>query len=234
MINADDPFFGHWCALAAPHRTISFGLNENADVRGEWKIRREGGSDITLHTPAGSIAVSFALPGEHNVMNALAVSAAALGAGATLAEIKKGLEEMQAVPGRVQQKRAVNGATLIDDTYNANPASFKAAINVLAAFSGTRILVMGDMAELGAEAQALHEQIGKHARAAGIDGLYAVGEKSFFAANAFGVEGHHFETREALVAALENVLQPDVTVLVKGSRSARMEHVVAALIESGV
>jgi UDP-N-acetylmuramoyl-tripeptide--D-alanyl-D-alanine ligase len=229
VINADDFYAPLWRELAGTHKVIRFGLANEAEVTAKWQPKGMG-SHMVIVTPQGLIEVEFALPGQHNVMNALAATAACLAMGVKLSAIQAGLKNVKAVPGRSQLKSGRGGATLIDDTYNANPASLQAALNVLSACKGRRILVMGDMAELGEESQALHEQIGRQAAQSGIDGLYATGEFSRSAVQSFGKNGHHFNTQEDLISALQSLLGPDVTLLIKGSRSARMEQVVAALI----
>ncbi|PZP55609.1 MAG: UDP-N-acetylmuramoyl-tripeptide--D-alanyl-D-alanine ligase, partial [Azospira oryzae] len=143
--------------------------------------------------------------------------------------IGSGLAKFRGIPGRLTRVAAIHGATLIDDTYNDNPDSVKAALAVLAAVPGTRLFVLGDMGELGASTVPLHEEIGRVARDARIDGLYALGEHSRHAVRAYGPGARHFERIEELLAEVENRLAPDVTVLVKGSRFMRMERVVQGL-----
>ncbi len=230
VINADDPFAGLWRGLNRERKVVTFGLEQEADVSAEW----EGGTDgsrLELHTWRGEEHVALPLAGRHNVMNALAATAAALAAGVELSAIREGLEAMTPVAGRLEHKRTAGGIPIIDDSYNANPASLGAALKVLAMAEGVRCLVMGDMGELGEEAVWLHQRIGEMARTEGIDRLYAVGELSRAAVLAFGSGGRHFDDREALIAALRKDLQKGMTVLVKGSRSMRMEQVVNALMD---
>ena len=163
-------------------------------------------------------------------MNALAATACALAAGIALPAIKAGLENVKPAPGRMRQYQLANNVRVIDDTYNANPFSLQAAINTLATFSGKKILVMGDMRELGENAAQLHVETGEKAKTAGIDYLFAVGDLSQKASEAFGKNAQHFSDKEKLVAALMPYLEKDVTVLVKGSRSMRMEKVLAGII----
>jgi len=226
VINADDDYCDMWRWLADARRIITFGLDHEADVRGKWDAR----GPLHIVTSEGSMNAELKLLGRHNAMNALAATAAALAAGADLAAIKAGLEGLRPVAGRLQTKPGINGARLIDDTYNANPASLAAALAVLAEFDGERYLALGDMAELGDEAESLHAAAGQQARELGINCLYAVGEHARFAAEAFGAEGRHFETQASLVERLRVDLHANVTLLVKGSRSSRMENVVNALI----
>ncbi len=233
IINADDVFADSWREQAGAHRVLSFALDAEADVRGRW--RAEGALQIT--TPQGKLSVSLPLSGRHNAMNALAATAAALAAGAVLADIRSGLESLSPVPGRLCWKAGVNGARILDDTYNANPASLLAALEVLADIPGERCLALGDMAELGDEAEALHASAGRRAFDAGVTRLYAVGELSRFAVDAFseldGGQAWHFACQELLVERLQADLRAGCTLLVKGSRSAHMEHVVDALTEGG-
>jgi UDP-N-acetylmuramoyl-tripeptide--D-alanyl-D-alanine ligase len=178
------------------------------------------------------VKLQLALLGEHNVMNALAAIAAAQAAGIKLTRIKAGLEAMQPVVGRLQLKAGIHGSRIIDDTYNANPASLAAAIEVLAGFAGKHILVLGDMGELGDEAKELHAEAGRFAKAHGVDRLYTVGPMAAAAANAFGKGAQQCDNHEEASNVLNQELAADVTALVKGSRLSQMEHVVQRL-ESG-
>ncbi len=231
IVNADDVFAELWRGQTGAHRVLSFALDAEADVHGQW--RADDALQIT--TPQGKLSVSLPLPGRHNAMNALAATAAALAAGAVLADIRSGLESLSPVPGRLCWKAGTNGARILDDTYNANPASLLAALEVLAGMSGERFLALGDMAELGDEAEALHASAGRHAFDAGVTRLYAVGELSRFAVDAFtelgGGQAWHLATQGLLIERLQTDLQAGCTLLVKGSRSAHMEYVVDALTE---
>jgi len=232
LINADDPFAPLWRELAAGHRVMTFGLREPADIAAAARLDGAG-AQMSLRLPDGEQPVRLALLGRHNVQNALAAAAAAAALGIDRRAIAAGLAQMRPVAGRLAPRPGSQGAHLIDDSYNANPASLGAALEVLAACEGRRYLVLGDMAELGAEAEALHRRAGEQARAAGIDRLYATGRLSRLAAERFGSGGHFFAHQEALIEALRSELSPEVTVLVKGSRAARMERVVAALGAGG-
>lgn len=225
IINADDDYAELWRSLAGGCSIISFGMESNADVQGELGTDRS----LTLFTPKGEITVSLPLTGRHNAMNALAATAAAIAAGASLSDVKAGLESMQSVPGRLQWKQGVKGARILDDTYNANPASLEAALNVLADCDTDRYLALGDMAELGVKSAEYHQQAGRQARAVGVHRLYAVGEQSRHAVTAFGDDAQHFAKQEQLVSRLREDLHDNVTLLVKGSRSAHMERVVDAV-----
>ena len=228
IVNADDPFAPLWRELAGRRRILEFAIDAPADVRAEWRQERSG-SRVALATPAGSMELYLALPGRHNVANAAAAAAAAIAVGATLEAVTEGLERMRPVPGRLEVKPVGGDVCLIDDTYNANPASLEAALEVLAAFPGRHWLVLGDMAELGDAAPEFHRQAAERVRAHGVDKLLTVGELSRLTTTRFGAGAEHFESMDALVAALADSLAPDTTVLVKGSRSMGMERVVAAL-----
>ena len=232
IINADDRFASLWCELAKNNNQLSFGLHQSADVSACWQAG-DGGSDMQVTTPDGEFQCKLALLGEHNVMNALAAIAAAQAADIPLAAIKGGLEAMQPVPGRLQLKPGINGSRIIDDTYNANPASLVAAIQVLAGFAGKKILVLGDMGELGEDALSLHAEAGRVAKTGGIDALYTVGAMSKAAAQAFGKGAQHFADQTNAITALLPELTPNVTVLLKGSRLSHMERVVDALVQGG-
>jgi len=181
-------------------------------------------------TPAGEARVALPLPGRHNVMNALAATTLALGAGVALEAIRDGLDGARQVPGRQIAHTLASGAVLIDDSYNANPGSVEAAIAALATAGGESWLVLGDMAELGEGAELLHAQVGDSARNRKIARLYTVGTKSRAAARAFGNDARHFENQDALLQALRNDLHPGVRALIKGSRSSAMDRIVAALL----
>jgi UDP-N-acetylmuramoyl-tripeptide--D-alanyl-D-alanine ligase len=232
IVNADDAYADYWVGLNRGRRVIRFGLSASAEVSAAWSGDASG-SALELRTPLGAASVTLHLPGVHNVRNALAAVAAAIAAGATLENIVAGLQQAQGAPGRMQGKRGLGGARVIDDTYNANPASVRAAIDVLAACGGRRVLALGDLGELGGDAAELHRGVGEYAARAGIDALYTVGKLSANASSVFPRERGHFETQDALIAALRPQLGADLTLLVKGSRSARMENVVDGLVEEG-
>jgi len=171
------------------------------------------------------------LLGWHNARNALAAAAAAWSVGCGAEQIKEGLEQVQPIDGRLQPRQGRRQAHVIDDSYNANPASLRCAIQVLARKTGLRILVIGDMAELGSEAESFHRAAGQYAREKGIDQLLTTGTLASLTAEEFGIGGSHYDNCDALSDALSDLLGPQVNVLVKGSRGARMERVVEALIE---
>lgn len=229
VLNLDDKAFGIWKIRAGLRQVLSFALsNSDADFHAS-KLGRDarGCPSFTLNCALGTASVQLNLLGTHNVANALASAAAASALGVPLVSIKAGLENVQPVKGRAVAQLATNGARVIDDTYNANPTSMCAAIDILAAFSGRTVLVLGDIGELGEWAEQGHRDVGAYA-AGKIDALYAVGPNMAHAVAAFGANGQHFADQASLIAAVS--AEPgNTTILIKGSRSAAMENVVAAL-----
>ncbi|MGN6512372.1 MAG: UDP-N-acetylmuramoyl-tripeptide--D-alanyl-D-alanine ligase, partial [Lysobacteraceae bacterium] len=232
VINADDAFGPYFAQRAHGRRLVRFGLDASADVTARALRLDADGSAFTLCTPQGEVEVALALPGRHNVLNALAAASLALGAGAPLEAIRDGLAAARAVAGRLVTHRLAGGALLIDDSYNANPGSLAAAIDTLAGAPGERWLVLGDMRELGADAQALHAEAGRRARAAGITRLLTLGPLSAAASEAFGEGARHFDSHAAVAGAVRAALHPGLRVLVKGSRGSAMDRVVHLLLES--
>ncbi len=230
IINVDDPQAALWRDLNRERQIITFGFGSEADVRGQ-SAPHGFGSELALHTQQGEATLHLPLPGRHNAGNALAATAACLAAGVPLAAIVRGLEQFNNVKGRLDRKLAMHGAMLIDDSYNANPDSMRAAIDVLSTLPGRRIFVLGDMGEVGEAAGQLHDEIGGYAKSQGIEHLFALGEKSLAAVHNFDGGARHFTSVDALVSALKPLLDKETTVLVKGSRFMRMERVVAAIEE---
>jgi len=228
IINADDAFAGLWSSMASPRPTISFGLNAAADVCAEW-TGDISGSDVDLMTPAGTASLRLALPGRHNVMNALAATAASLALDVALENIVRGLAAVRPVGGRWQVQPGINGAQLIDDTYNANPASLQVALDLLSETDVETWLVLGDMGELGEEGERLHRKVGELARRARVQHLFALGGLAVKAAESFGNGAETFADMHVLNARLKELARAGVIILVKGSRAMRMERVVAAL-----
>ncbi len=235
VINADDEFVSLWRG-STPARVVTFGVRQRADFTATDVRASVGAHGFRTHfrlsAPQGSAAIELSLGGAHNVANALAAAAAAAAAGATLEHIAAGLAAVRAVPGRLQFKQSASGAWLIDDSYNANPSSMRAAIEVLATLSGRKWLVLGDMGELGAFAADAHTDIGEFARAQGIERLYATGPLMQRAVESFGAGARWYGAAAELTAALHEALRgagPEVRLLVKGSRSSRLERVVEAL-----
>lgn len=242
VVNADDRFAPLWLTMIGTRPIIRFGLDQEADVSVvPGTERMEIGDTLamgfTLRTPAGDIPISMQLCGRHNLLNACAAAATAVAVGADVADIQRGLASLQAVKGRLQLKVVAPGVRVLDDTYNANPTSLRAALQVLAVAPGNKVLVLGDMGELGAGAEELHGDMGEAARAAGVEQLFTLGELSRFTAERFGADARHFSAREELISALRNVVNTrgdeTLTLLVKGSRRMAMEQVVAALADDG-
>ncbi len=234
VINADDAYAGLWKKLAQRdgecNRIVSFGFAAHAEVRAEDLLSTVDGNLFTLLTPDGSATVKLPLPGRHNIANALAAAAAGHALGLSVDTIASGLQNVERPKGRVVIHTTASGARLIDDSYNANPTSLAAAMALLAKEPGQRVLVLGDMAELGPTADALHARAGIEAKALGLNSLLTLGPRSAHAAKTFGIGGRAFDSLDELVVALKPQLKPLTTVLVKGSRSARMERVVTALL----
>jgi len=229
VINADDAYAGLWQGLAGTRSRLTFGLARPADVSATWCVEH-GRTRMVLLTPEGSVEASMALLGRHNVMKALAASAAALAVGASVEAIRTGLARVAPIGGRLEPRSGRRETRIIDDTYNANPGSLRAALEVLAEYPGAHWLVLGDMAELGANASDYHREAGTLARVLGVERLFAIGEFTRETVDTFGEGGQHFASRTELAEALADELAPEVTVLVKGSRSMRMEEVIAALL----
>ncbi len=233
VVNADDAFAPFFAERAGAHRVLRFGLEASADVTASAIVLAEAGSRFRLHAPQGKAEVALQLPGRHNVLNALAAASLALAAGIALPRVAEGLQQARPVAGRQVAHALPGGAVLVDDSYNANPGSLAAAIAALAAAGEEGWLVLGDMRELGPDAQALHAQAGTRAREAGLKRLYALGPLSAAAAAAFGEGGRHFDSHAALAAALEADLHAGVRCLVKGSRGSAMDKIVTALLKRG-
>jgi len=231
---ADDAYASIWRVAATGNPILDFALHDaERQVEAQVTGRLHGG-ELAIDTPSGAVTVRLRALGEHNARNALAAAAAALAAGIELAAIKQGLESFEPVKGRLQVRQAdvgsLAGARVVDDTYNANPDSMRAAIDVLAAQPAPRVLVIGDMGEVGDEGPAFHREIGAYARERGIDALFALGDASRDACTAYGDTARHFGDVGALVAALLAAgYGAQATVLVKGSRYMKMERVVDAL-----
>ena len=228
IINADDLFSDYMKKISGEYKVLTFGVKSKADVTCNWESGIDG-SNLYVTTPEGDCKINLKLLGFHNVMNALASITASIAAGISLQQIVKGLEDLKPVNGRLQIKQGLNNSRVIDDTYNANPASLLAALNVLHDFSGKRFLALGDMGELGANADKLHIDAGIHAKESGVDSLYSFGKLAAKAAKEFGGNGFCYDKHEDMIDALRDELSQDVTLLVKGSRSMHMENVVNAL-----
>jgi len=237
VINADDVYAGYWRKVATARRILTFGVHAQADFMAkdsEQSIERgEFATRFTLECPLGQRAITLKTGGAHNISNALAAAAAASAAGASLEEIALGLADFRAVAGRLQLKAGARGSWIIDDSYNANPSSVRAGLEVLRSLPGATWLVLGDMAELGEFAADSHAHMGAYARDCGIKRLFAVGPQSSRAVETFGSGAEWFADADSLIRRLQAELAPGVTVLVKGSRVNRLERVVNALAGGG-
>jgi UDP-N-acetylmuramoyl-tripeptide--D-alanyl-D-alanine ligase len=220
----DEEYTSLWEAYANKRRVCSFGLKASCDISAQWQAE-DFGSQIMISAPDTQFKVRLSAAGVHNVRNALAACAAAMAVGIDATSIARGLESFSPVAGRLQRKTAASGALVIDDTYNANPDSVRAAIDVLAAAPAPRTLVLGDMGEVGSEGVAFHEEIGAYAHAHRIDRLFTLGTLARHATQAFGQGAVHFDDMDKLTAVITGV-PAGASILVKGSRFMQMERVV--------
>jgi len=232
IINADDAYYSLWLEMikktSKSINVVSFGLNQNADVSANWQATGQG-CKLEVRTAQAEFDIELKLLGQHNVQNALAAVAAAIAAGVSIDNIRAGLSAMHAVPGRLELKTGINGSRIIDDTYNANPTSLSAAIHVLKDFPGAHYLALGDMGELGTDAKKIHQQVGIDAKNEGVKQLYSVGVMAAEAAQTFGENAFVFDAHPPAINKIQNDLNSNVTLLVKGSRLSHMEYVVDAL-----
>jgi len=231
ILNADDQYAAYWGGLAGAHRIFRFSAQAKAgaDVRASRVVLVDGCAAFRLELPGEAVDVRLSVPGVQQVANALAAAAVAYVLGVPAADIARALAAIEAQAGRMQRRTGAGGALILDDTYNANPGSVRAAIDTLAGFRGTRVLVIGNMAELGADAALLHHGVGVHARECGIDHLFVTGPHATEVARGFDKGAGVYAERESLARALATFDVPGNVILVKGSRSAGMEAVVAAL-----
>ncbi|MEA3173120.1 MAG: UDP-N-acetylmuramoyl-tripeptide--D-alanyl-D-alanine ligase [Gammaproteobacteria bacterium] len=238
IINADDAYAGYWRGVATAGRIITFGVHAEADFKARNVIqgieRGEFATRFMLSCPLGEHLITLKAGGAHNIGNALAAAAAASAAGASLDEIVAGLADFRAVSGRLQLKSGTRGSWIIDDSYNANPSSVRAGLEVLRSLSSVNWLVLGDMAELGESAEDSHAHMGRYARECGVKRMFAIGPLSTRAVETFGSGGEWFSDVDSLTRRLQSELSTGVTVLVKGSRINRLERVVQALTGGGV
>lgn len=233
VLNADDEYYQYWLTLVEDIDVLSFGLGEDADIRADQIETGSGQNHFTLHLLETTLELTLPLAGEHNVRNACAAAAIASALDVSAEQIKAGLESIDPVSGRLAPLPGMRGATLFDDSYNANPVSVIAAAEFLASLPGESWFVLGDMFELGDDAQRMHAEVGGSMREAGVDRLFAHGEMSRHAADDFGDQAQWYESLEALVDDVSDRLETGVNVLVKGSRGMRMERVVEALRGDG-
>lgn len=228
VINVDDAYASLWRGMADGRPVRTFGIDHTADVSG--KVRQHGLEiAIELAAPEGNAALTLSIPGRHNARNAVAAAAACLAAGIPMSAVVAGLEAFSGVKGRLQRRVGKLGAEILDDTYNANPDSVRAGIDVLAATIGRKLLVLGDMGEIGEASGQYHDEIGGYAKSQGIDRLFALGDQAQLAVRNFGEGAKHYCNVDKLIAAVEKELGPETTVLVKGSRFMKMERVADAL-----
>ena len=231
VLNADDRYFDYWSKLVEDTQMITFGIDAEADVHARNIVAEADRSSFDLLTPIGQIDITLPLSGRHNVRNACAAAAIAVAVGLDIADIKAGLESVKPVEGRLRRLAGVNGATVYDDSYNANPLSVVAAAEFLASLPGENVMVLGDMGELGDDAARLHAETGSQVRDAGISRLLATGELSRNTVEAFGQGASWHADIDDLATRLKAELGEGVNVLVKGSRFMRMERVVEALLD---
>lgn len=235
ILNADDQFFGLWKEMANRRKVISFGFSSQADIRAELSSVRtrskEFGTCFDVDYLTARYSFSTNLAGKHNISNCLAAAGAGIAAGMSMDQILVGLSLVRPVSGRLRPVRGIAGATIVDDSYNANPSSFQAALEVLTGFPGKHWLILGTFAELGQQSARFHEELGQQAKSAGIESLFAVGPDTRKAVDAFGEAGIYFEDQADLIGAVKKLIDKDVVVLVKGSRSQHMDLIVAALSE---
>ncbi len=230
VVNLDDDFADFWKQRIDTAQIVTFGINTDADVRAE-NIELSAYSVIfNLCANNQTQTISLPVAGAHNVANALAAAAAAIAAGLSISEIAQGLTNFTGVASRLNRSSGINGCTVIDDSYNANPEAMMAAIDVLAMQAGNHILVVGDMGELGEKADQFHFEIGQYAKQNKVSRLLAVGELSRHAISGFGDDGEWFSSQQELISSLTNSIKQSDVVLVKGSRSAAMENVVIKIM----
>jgi UDP-N-acetylmuramoyl-tripeptide--D-alanyl-D-alanine ligase len=231
VINADDAFAAYWQSLNECRKQVTFGMDKPAMIQAKAvSLDSDGYPTFTLVTPKGEAKIRLQQLGMHNVRNALAAATAAFAAEIALGDIAKGLAAEPPAKMRMVSSLGYQKAHVLDDTYNANPLAMQTALQLLVTKPGKRIMVMGDMGELGPEAPTWHAKMGEVAKNLGVDALYAVGPLSKNAVQQFGAAAYHFTDKPSLIAALRDVLDANTYVLVKGSRSAGMEQVVQGIL----
>lgn len=235
VINRDDPYFDYWKSLVDNRKILSFGFHDRSDLTAKsietGIVDNRFMTTFQLVSAEGSAECVLQLAGRHNVANALAAAAATQALGISLEQIVSGLKTLQPVTGRLQPLIGRKGNVVIDDTYNANAVSLKAAVDVLTGLHGEPWLVLGAFGELGPESLEIHREMGEMIKASGVARLFAVGEDTRATVDSFGKGAAFFETQEQLIASLIQELKGEETILVKGSRRQRMEKVVAALVD---
>ncbi|MGD9107855.1 MAG: UDP-N-acetylmuramoyl-tripeptide--D-alanyl-D-alanine ligase [Gammaproteobacteria bacterium] len=231
VLNADDQCYEFWEKHAGNHNIMSFSLENSSNVMAKNLNLNQNSSEFILRTNSDEIEITLPLLGKHNVLNALAAATACLASGISLFNIKKGLEAVSAEEKRLQIVQTKQGAQILNDCYNANPASLQAAVDVLVTYPGRKILVLGDMQELSINAEDLHAEAGEYAKKAGVDEALVIGELTKHFALAFGAKAQHFANKEDLVRYLQTLLAKDTTILVKGSRSMKLEEIVTKILQ---
>ena len=229
IINADDRFVNYWLGRSKKLKNFTFGMNKNADVNGSVKME-SGRQIVRVELPNEYLDIKLNLIGNHNAANAVAAATAAWVCGVGSDTIRAGLESIKAQPGRLETLPGPFNSSVIDDSYNCNPESLKAAIKTISSFSGPKVLILGDMAELGDGSERFHSEAGRQALEAGIDHLFTFGSLASHAAKSFGENAKHCSSFDDLISQTKGIISSDLTILVKGSRSARMEQVVNVLI----
>lgn len=229
ILNAEDEFYQYWLSLVDDIEILSFGLGEGADVHADHIVAEKGTTSFRLHLPAAVVDLTLPLAGIHNVRNACAAAAVATALGVSPEQIRNAFESIEPVAGRLQPVAGRNGAVVYDDSYNANPESVCAAGDFLATLSGRNWLVLGDMFELGENADQLHFDTGKALADCRVDRVFAIGDLSKHTIRGFGDDGEWFASIDDLTASVMADISADVNILIKGSRGMRMERVVEAL-----
>lgn len=230
IVNRDEPYSDYFIRSCVDAKLVTFSLSSGADYFATDIKLLPQSTEFVLHTPFGVTNICLPIPGMHNISNALAAASLAGSLGVNLEKIRAGLDHFSTITGRMQIKHHASGAVIIDDTYNANPRSLTAAMEVLSQYAGKTCLILGDMGELGSEAAELHYQMGEKAKKLGIDFLFTVGKLSEQATKGFGVGATHLSSQAAVIETTTKLLNKEITILVKGSRSAGMEKIVNGLI----
>ena len=234
ILNANDAHFHYWRRIAHSRKWLSFGLIDHAQVRATSICFQCHDQHFVTHfdlqTPQGNVSIHLSLAGRHNVLNALAATAASLVLGCSLSQVKQGLERMKPISGRMELCRGRKGNLIINDVYNANTSSLAVALEVLLECSGDRWVVLGAFGELGRDSERLHIQMAEMLKEAGVKKLYALGAETQLTVEAFGENAQHFESHQALLDTLMPLLEGTETLLIKGSRAQRMEHITTALV----
>jgi UDP-N-acetylmuramoyl-tripeptide--D-alanyl-D-alanine ligase len=233
IINADDKYSKYWKDVASKYKQISFGIENKADITASeisFDVTN-GRTSFVINFPEKIISTSIPLSGVHNVQNSIAAAACCIAAGIPVLDIIKGLENIEPISGRMQLITTKNGIRILNDTYNANPASLNAGLQVLSNYIGIRWLILGDMRELGKNSAEYHRQAGENAREFGVQRLYALGDLSQYALEGFGNGAFHFSNAEDLISAVKQNISSEITIMVKGSRSMGMEKIVTSLME---